>query len=1143
MHKDHYSATDLVCFQGCQYRTYLDLEVCFQQAEALRAEQVDAPQDIQMIAEKGRQHESHYFESLKKQGIDIVDITAVGHKLQAQTLATETALSQGVSYIYQAVLIMPDPQFPLNWLIKPDFLRKVTHPSALGPYAYEVIDTKIAQKTRASFIIQATLYTKIMALYQKVALPQFHFVLGTHEEVSYLYTESCYYVDELIEQFYAFIDAYHQKKLTIPYPEKCDSCIFCPWRTYCEKKWQADQYLNQIPVLTPWQIAHLKQHDITTLSALVEMPPKEQSLFPESYFKQLQVFATLILQAQKSPTPTVLGQILMPLVENEGLLGLPAAQEQDLYIEMRFDATVIGVLCYNVTLRVLSTHFLPEYFHFWAHSFEEEALLLGNVLDTIGVFFKQNKKLHIYHYGTHVIKTFERLGERHSERVKQIDYLFTHDVFVNLEKVLRESTAVSTQNYALPTVAPLFFQHQEPLATKGQLLYQYDQWRETDGQTDSVLLTQIEQANILACDAIEALHSWLLAKKNALSPYAEFKQAVLLKESAVSLDTGEVEQKILAQIDTQSDDNQKRFLQLVADLLNFYHREREPALWAMFERHHMNTAELIHDDECLGGLVRNKIIPVRSDSTRKQLYTYDFPAQQTRLREGKVCLNAATLETAGEIVELDAVRHRVVLRVSTNTHLPDQLSLIPDRPVRVDLLAKALVRYAESVAHDPTGQAFPAVTDLLMRRPPRMKNTPLGLPIDLPELCQTPEDRARQILKAILSLENSILFIQGPPGAGKTYIAARLIVNLLQRKARIALSSNSHKAIHNLLSAIEKRALELNINFSGVKKSSEQDPDSHYQSHYPFMTETFHNKEVFENLEQFQLVAGTAWLFAQPRFDQVFDYLFVDEAGQVSLANLVAIGLSAKRIILLGDQMQLGQPIQGEHPRESGLSVLDYFLEGKATVPPERGFFLGETWRMHPEICDFLSTALYDKRLQPRAHTASQRLCLTTDAHPALQPTGLHFIPIEHQNCTDSSEEEARLVTEIYHSLLTQFYEQEGQHYPIQNENILVVTPYNLQVQLLKAQLPEGARIGTIDKFQGQEAEVVIISMVTSDQENATRQMEFLYSKNRLNVAISRAKTLALLIANPALMSVSCENPEQISLVNTFCWIKRLQSH
>lgn len=1142
MHKDHYSATDLVCFQGCQYRTYLDLEVCFQHNEALRAEQVEAPEDIQMIAEKGRQHEAHHFESLKKQGIDIVDITTAGTK-QAQIQATENALSQGVDYIYQAVLTLPDPDVPLNWLIKPDFLRKMAQPSALGSHTYEVIDTKIAQKTRASFIIQATLYTKIMALYQQVSIPRFHFVLGTHEEVSYLYTESCYYVDELIEQFYAFIDAYHQKKLTIPYPEKCDSCIFCPWRLYCEKKWQNEQYLNQIPILTPWQIAHLKQHDIATLSALVATPTKEQAIFPESYFKQLQVFATLILQAQKHSPAPVLGQILMPLVENEGLLGLPAAQEQDLYLEMRFDTTVVGVLCYHVTLRVLSPHFVPEYFHFWAHSFEEEKILLGQVLDIIGVFYKQNKKLHIYHYGTHVIKTFERLGERHSERLKQIDYLFTHDVFVNLEKVLRESTAVSTPNYALPTVAPLFFENQQPLATKGQLLYQYNLWRETDGQPDSALLTAIEQANIATCDAIEALHSWLLAKKNALSPYAEFKQAVLLKESAVSLDTTEIEQKVLTKIDSQTDENQKRFLQLVADLLNFYHREREPALWAMFERHHMNTAELIHDDECLGGLIRNKTIPVRSGAGRKQLYTYDFPAQQTRLREGKVCLNAATLETVGEIVELDPLRHRVVLCVSSTVHLPDQLSLIPDRPVRVDLLAKAVLRYAESIAQDPTGQAFPAVTDLLMRHPPRMKNTPLGTPIDLPELCQSPEDRARQILKAILSLENSVLFIQGPPGAGKTYIASRLIVNLLQRQARIAISSNSHKAIHNLLSAVEKRALELNIHFSGIKKSSEQDSDSHYQSHYPFMHETFHNKEVFENLEQFQLVAGTAWLFAQPRFDQVFDYLFVDEAGQVSLANLVAIGLSAKRIILLGDQMQLGQPIQGQHPRESGLSVLDYFLEGHATVPPERGFFLGETWRMHPEICNFLSTALYEKRLQPRAHTASQKLHLTAPAHPALQETGLHFVPIVHKNCTDSSEEEALLVTEIYHNLLRQFYEKEGQRFPIKSENILVVTPYNLQVQLLKSQLPEDARIGTIDKFQGQEAEVVIISMVTSDQESATRQMEFLYSKNRLNVAISRAKTLALLIANPALMSVACENPEQIGLVNTFCWIKRLQNH
>lgn len=1141
MHKDHYSATDLVYFQGCAYRTYLDLQICFEQNAALQSEQITLPQDIQMIAEKGRQHEVAYFQKLTQQGVNIVDITQAGRTRIEQINATKQALQSGAEYLYQAVLTYPDPDFPLTWLIKPDFLHRIPHPTDPNQPLYEVIDTKFAQKTRAPFIIQAALYTKIMSLYQKAPLNHFHFVLGNNEKVSYAYGEAQYYVDELIEKFYNFTNSYHLKTLASPYPEKCDSCSVCPWQEHCNKRWQADHYLNQIPMITSWQINHLKQNQVDNLTTLCTLSAKTQTLFPEQYFTKLQTFAQLILKAAETNYDTVLGQVLLPLTEDEGLLSLPAAQEKDLYLEMRLDTTVVGLLCYSATIRVLEDNFLPNYVQLWAHSLEEEKILLENLLEIIGRYYKQDTKLHIYHYGSHVVQTFERLGEKFPQRLTQINYLFKHDVFVNLEQVLRESIAISAPSYRLNSIAPLFTN--QKIVPKGELLYQYNQWREHD-QLDLSLLEEITQKNYTTCDAIESLHSWLLTKKNTLSPYAEARKAVLLKEAAVNLDTSLTHQALLSCQEKMPE--QQEFLQLVADLLDFYQREREPALWDMFARHHMNTTELIHDDNCLGGLSRVKNIPVISEATsRKKIYTYSFPPQQTKLREGKTCLNAKTLQSAGEIVKLDSINYFIELSISSADGLPDHLSLIPDRPVRVDLLAKALLRYAESIIEDHTGQSFPAVTDLLMRRPPHLKNTPRGQKIDCPELYPTPEDRARHILKTVLNLENSVLFIQGPPGAGKTYIASRLITNLLQRGARIAISSNSHKAIHNLLAAIEKRAHELNFFFSGVKKSTEKDLDSQYKPTSLYMTESFHNAEVFEGFEngRFQLVAGTAWLFAQPRFDQKFDYLFVDEAGQVSLANLVAIGLSAKRIILLGDQMQLGQPVQGEHPHESGLSVLDYFLQGKATVPPDRGFFLGETWRMHPEICAFLSTALYDQRLAARAHTQTQSLVLETDtAHFALRQTGLHFVPILHKNCTDSSEEEAQLVTEIYNSLLKQSYTKEGQILPIQDENILIVTPYNLQVQLLKNRLPEKARVGTIDKFQGQEAEVVIISMVTSDGESATHQMEFLYSKNRLNVAISRAKTLALLIANPALMSVVCETPDQISLVNTFCWIKRLQN-
>ena len=252
-----------------------------------------------------------------------------------------------------------------------------------------------------------------------------------------------------------------------------------------------------------------------------------------------------------------------------------------------------------------------------------------------------------------------------------------------------------------------------------------------------------------------------------------------------------------------------------------------------------------------------------------------------------------------------------------------------------------------------------------------------------------------------------------------------------------------------------------------------------------------------------------------------------------------AMGTSARNIVLLGDQMQLGQPIQGVHPGRSGESALEYSLDGVATIAPDRGIFLAHTWRMHPHICRFISDAVYDGRLESERGTLNQSLLLDATAHPALKPTGIVFLPAQHEGCSQRSEVEASLVRDLYSSLLRQRYrDRNGREHLMTAENILVVAPYNMQVNLLKETLPEGARVGTVDKFQGQEAEVVIVSMATSSGDDLPRDIGFLYSKNRLNVAISRARCLAVLIANPALTSIRCKTPEDMALVNTLCWVR-----
>lgn len=392
------------------------------------------------------------------------------------------------------------------------------------------------------------------------------------------------------------------------------------------------------------------------------------------------------------------------------------------------------------------------------------------------------------------------------------------------------------------------------------------------------------------------------------------------------------------------------------------------------------------------------------------------------------------------------------------------------------------------------------------------------------------EETLARAIDAVSRLDDSYLFIQGPPGSGKTYSSSHIIVELLRAGRRVGVAANSHKAIHNLLAAVERRAVEAGFRFRGIKKST-ADEETRFAGR--FIRNVTSNGAVDPAAD---LIAGTAWLFAREEFDQALDFLFVDEAGQVSLANMVAMGLAARNLVLVGDQMQLAQPIQGTHPGESGQSVLDYLLEGTPTIPPDRGIFLGTTWRMHDDLCRFISEVVYDGRLHPEPGARNQRVLLGAGAHPALVPTGIRFVPVEHRGCSQKSGEEGRVIREIYESLLLQrFRDRNGAERPFGMDDILVVSPYNVQVNHLRALLPAGARVGTVDKFQGQEAEVVLVSMATSGAEDLPRDIEFLYSRNRLNVALSRARSLALVAASPRLLEIPCATVEQMRLVNTLC--------
>jgi hypothetical protein len=580
-------------------------------------------------------------------------------------------------------------------------------------------------------------------------------------------------------------------------------------------------------------------------------------------------------------------------------------------------------------------------------------------------------------------------------------------------------------------------------------------------------------------------------------------------------------------LDTAQWTVQHRVSELTWQLLDFHRRAAKPAWWAMYERMDKDEDELLDDPECLARLELDPAHPPEKVS-RSTRYTYIVPEQETKLKHGDACTRTDTGQALGEL-DFDEAARRVRLKVGpTKEPLPPRLSVGPGLPIGADKLVDALYRFADSTIAGDGRHA--AIERLLRRELPRLQGRPAGRPIIAPGA-----DLLDGCLAAVEALDASHLYLQGPPGAGKTHAGSHMIAHLLAQGRRVGITSNSHKAIDHLLASVMKLVVARRLPIQALKKATARRPDTEYDGPGDVQNVTS-NDDVWGF--DAQLVAGTAWLFADEHADRRLDFLFVDEAGQVALANLVAAGTSARNLVLLGDQMQLAQPVQGVHPGRSGDSALDYLLDGAATIAPERGIFLGTTWRMHPDVCRFISVAVYDGRLEAEPHNARQTLLLGADAHELLRPTGIVHAPIEHAGSAQRSEAEAQLVCDIYASALRQRHvDRDGVEHAMTARNILVVAPYNMQVNWLQRVLPEGARVGTVDKFQGQEAELVIVSMTTSSEHDLPRFMEFLYSKNRLNVAISRARCTAIVIANPALMAIRCRTPEQMALVNTLCWV------
>ncbi|MBD0349280.1 MAG: AAA family ATPase, partial [Thermoleophilia bacterium] len=645
----------------------------------------------------------------------------------------------------------------------------------------------------------------------------------------------------------------------------------------------------------------------------------------------------------------------------------------------------------------------------------------------------------------------------------------------------------------------------------------YERWL---AERDDALLEAIADYNKEDCRITYELREWLLGlREEAMREYGQEIPWAALPEHKQAPEAGgapELRERLLAGMSEDPDELSvgERERWLAAHLLDYHRREAKPVWWAFFNRKGATPDELAERDrEAIGGLV-----PAGDpwEVGQSLVVPFSFPAQEHKLSRGDGVHDPVTLASAGSIDALDDARGYLELRRGPTVRerqLPD--SLIPGGPLDSDAQQGALRRLAESI--ERRGGRYPALEAILRRELPRVRGLPAGAP-----LAQDDLGGARRFAR---ELDSSYLVVQGPPGSGKTYAGARMIVELLAHGRRVGVTSTSHKAIHNLLLEVERVADREGVRFRGLKKGAS------YSG--PFI-KTSGNRAAFSQPDHdVLLLAGTAWLFAREEMEDAgIDTLFVDEAGQVSLADALAMGTCARNVVLLGDPQQLAQVSQGTHPKGTDASVLEHLLGDEDTIPADRGLFLGFTWRMHPDVAAFVSETSYEGRLHAAERCARQGTAVGT---------GIRFVEVAHEaNRVSSPEEAARVRKEIDALVGLDYTDCDGVTRPLRYSDFMVVAPYNAQVRCLRAALPEAVPVGTVDKFQGQEAPVVFYSLASSSGEDVPRGLEFLFSRNRLNVAISRAKCLAYVVASPRLLDVRCRTVDQMRLANALCRLVEL---
>lgn len=1129
----------------------------------------------------GDQHEARVLAEYEAQFVDAraVDRCGVWRIDRPETLTVEqlllaqqhtlAAFNSGADVVFQATFFDPeqvsstDEHPAIGFLGFADFIVRTAHGN------YQVQDTKLARRAKVTALMQLAAYAEQLRRLGVDCDPDAALILGdgqvsTHalsdiEPVFRLRRERLH---QLLWQRAALrgSDGSRASAAAVQWGDPTvNACGRCE---VCEPEVQA----HRDPLLIAGITTHARNALIASGLGTIDLIADASDRICEGRMSVPTISKTVLCKIATQARMQVSAQpgevVPFFVADASALKAIPPASEGDLFFDFEGDplyreggATADSKWGIDYLFGMVDN--AEQFTAFWAHTLDEEREALIAFLNFVTARRARYPDMKIYHYASYERTHLLSIAGRHGVGEKEVDQLLRDNVLVDLYPIVRATLRVGSRSYSIKKLEPLYMGNElraeDGVTTAAESVTEYAlaaQLRLSEQpherEESQRILEQIADYNRYDCVSTRRLRNWLreLADAEGVQPEIIDKSSA---EKRDEIELSETARQLKELSKTASDQPMRQALALAASAIDYYERERKSFWWAHFDRlvapveDWANTRDVVVVDASLSvaeawveptGRARNErrrlhlrgsIAPGTSykpDSEVHLVYEppvgFDFVPSAPGARAAR---KATVVEQRDDVLIVEESRNP---SIDAWHDLP--IAVTPGGPPPAGKQKEAIEEWGRAIANTVSlgGEPRDAAFDVLLRKQPRLDtHAALVDPTSAEAVLNARDDDSLEVGAIVASLRDmraSTLAVQGPPGTGKTYLAARVIRNLvLEHNWRIGVVAQSHAVVENVLKGIVDAGLPAEQVGKVPQKGSS--PEDSEKVTFTVLSQDGHKAftEAHRERDEGCVVGGTAWDFSNTvRFDRhSLDLIVIDEAGQFSLAPTIAVSVAAERLLLLGDPQQLPQVSQGTHPEPVDTSALGWLIAEHDTLPSELGYFLAETRRMRPELAEHVSQLSYDGLLH--AHPSTLDRVLTNGGQP-----GLTWHPVRHTGNSTFSPEEAAKVVEITQLLLGATLTL-GDQTPrsLTAKDVIVIAPYNAQVQEIERQLAaaglEYVRVGTVDKFQGQEAVVAIVSLTASSAEDAPRGLEFVLLRNRINVAISRGQWAAHVVSSPTL--------------------------